>query len=390
MRKATKQSLIFSAVMIAVCVLLCLLPNDRLNEYSKIPRAKVRVDAVDNSALSPIGIVNTGAQTCTVTVLTGAHRGETALAANYQNGALDKDKLFVPGDTAYALIQGGNGSLSVTLIDHSRADTELLVFGALAVLLIAVGGVIGSGALISLAASVVIIWKLLIPLLLDGVNPVVSSFVTVLVLTALIDLLVAGFTKRCAAALLGSLAGTLVTFAMALLMTRWLKLDGGDIPYVVPLLSQSALQMNTRDLFIGMMFVANSGALMDLSMDVSVGCQEVQRHCLTISYRELLKSGMNIGRGVLGTMATTLLLAYSGNYLSMLMYFQGQGTPLLDVINLKYVASQLANTLVGSFGLVATAPLSALISATVYTRSRRSGKAAGNAGKLVQTPADAL
>jgi hypothetical protein len=61
MKKTTKQSLIFSAVMIAVCALLCLIPNERLNEYSKVPRADVRIDAVDNSALTPIGIVNTGA-----------------------------------------------------------------------------------------------------------------------------------------------------------------------------------------------------------------------------------------------------------------------------------------------------------------------------------------
>jgi len=368
MKKATKQSLIFSGVMIVVCVLLCLLPDPFLNQYSAVPRAQVRIDTVDNSDLLPIGIVYSGVQNCTVTVLTGAHRGESATGSNYLNTSLDKDKLFQPGDTAYALVQDGKNGLQITLVDHYRLDSELLIFGALSVALIAFGGIIGSGALISLAASAVVIWKLLIPLLLKGIDPVLASFATVLLLTALIDLLVAGFTRRCAVALLGSLAGTMVTFLLAMLFTGWLKLDGGDLPYVVPLLSQSALQVNTRDLYIGMMFIANSGALMDLSMDVSVGCQEVQRHCPDISRGLLLKSGLTIGRGVLGTMATTLMLAYSGNYLSMLMYFMGQGTPLTDVANLKYVASQLLNTLVGSFGLVATAPLSALVASVIYTR----------------------
>jgi uncharacterized membrane protein len=369
MKKATKQSLIFSAVMIVVCALLCLLPDPYLNEYSTVPRAQVRVDAVDNSDLLPIGIVYSGVQNCTVTVLTGAHKGESATGSNYLNTALDKDKLFEAGDTAYALVQDGKNGLQITLVDHYRAGAEGLILLALAVALIVFGGLIGSGALISLVASAVIIWKLLIPLLLKGIDPVIASFVTVLLLTALIDLLVAGFTKRCAVALLGSLAGTLVTCLLAVLLTGWLKLDGGDLPYVVPLLSQSALRVNVRDLYIGMMFIANSGALMDLSMDVSVGCQEVQRHCADISRSALLKSGMTIGRGVLGTMATTLMLAYSGNYLSMLMYFMGQGTPLTDVINLKYVASQFVNTLVGSFGLVATAPLSAVIASVIYTRA---------------------
>lgn len=179
-----------------------------------------------------------------------------------------------------------------------------------------------------------------------------ASFVTVIVLTVLIDVLVAGFSRRCLTAILGSVAGTVVTCLSAWGLTILLKLDGGDLPYVVPLLSQSAMRVDTRSLYIGMMFLANSGALMDLSMD--------------ISRRALMKSGLLVGRSVLGTMTTTLMLAYSGNYLSMLMYFAGQGTPLTDIINLKYVASQLLNTLVGSFGLAAAAPLTALIATGMY------------------------
>ena len=112
---------------------------------------------------------------------------------------------------------------------------------------------------------------------------------------------------------------------------------------------------------------------MDLSMDISVACEEIRRHQPQVTGPALFKSGIFLGRNVLGTMTTTLMLAYSGNYLSMLMYFVGQGTPILDIINLKYVASQLLNTLVGSFGLVAAAPLTALISAWAYTRSPDKG-----------------
>jgi uncharacterized membrane protein len=206
------------------------------------------------------------------------------------------------------------------------------------------------------------------------VNPILAAFVTVLVLTVLIDLLVAGFTRRCAVALMGSLSGTFVTCVLAVVFTDWLKLDGGDIPYLIPLLSQSSLQLDPRGLFIGMMFIANSGAVMDLSMDISVSCREVQLHSCGISRRELFKSGAEVGRNVLGTMATTLMLAYSGNYLSMLMYFAGQGTPPGDIVNLKYVSSQLLNTLVGSFGLVATAPLTAVIASVMYVPARKAEK----------------
>jgi len=376
MKKTTRrQSWILCGVMLVVCGLLCLLPDPYLNVSSTFPRAKVRIDAVDNSMLDAIGITYSGVQPCTVTVLDGAHRGQQCRSFNYLNSALDKDKLFVPGDTAWAMLQEQNGQLAVTLIDHYRLDAELMMVSLLALALIAFGGVVGSGAMVSLVASAVIVWKLLIPLLLRGIDPIAAAFVTVVVLTIIIDLLVAGFTRRCWVAICGSLAGTLVTCGASLLLTWLLKLDGGDLPYVVPLLAQSSMGIDTRALYIGMMFLANSGALMDLSMDLSVSLEEIRFHTPEISRGALMRSGLAVGRSVLGTMTTTLMLAYSGNYLSMLMYFVGQGTPLLDILNLKYIASQLLNTLVGSFGLVAAAPLTALIASIAYGKQEHRQKA---------------
>ena len=368
MKKHRRQSLIMCGVMLVVCALLCLLPDAQTNVTNAFPREQVRIDEVDNTMLDAIGITYNGVQVCRVTILTGERAGENHLSYNYLNSSLDKDKLFVPGDTAWAMLQPGSSKLVVTLIDHYRAETEMWIFVVLALALIVFGGVIGCGALVSLVASAVIVWKLLIPLLLQGVNPIAAAFVTVVALTVMIDLLVAGFTKRCAIAIAGSLAGTLVTCASAILLTHLLKLDGGDLPYVVPLLAQSSMTIDTRSLYIGMMFLANSGALMDLSMDVAVSLEEIRFHKPDISRTALIRSGLVVGRSVLGTMTTTLMLAYSGNYLSMLMYFAGQGTALMDVINFKYVASQLLNTLVGSFGLIAAAPLTAVIGGVFLTR----------------------
>ncbi len=367
MHRNRRRSLIMCAVMLVVCAALCLLP-DTQNVTGSFPRAQVRIDSVDNTLLDAIGIAYNGVQTCRVTVLTGEWAGQEVLSYNYMNSALDKDKLFAPGDVAWAMLQEGGRGLTVTLIDHYRARDEGLILLLLAGALMLFGGVIGCGALVSLIASAVIIWKLLIPLLLQGVSPIAAAFVTVVALTVIIDLLVAGPTRRCAVAVIGSLAGTVVTCAAAWGLTVLLKLDGGDLPYVVPLLAQSSMALDTRALSIGMMFLANSGALMDLSMDVSVSLEEIRFHRPDIPRAALLRSGLTVGRSVLGTMTTTLMLAYSGNYLSMLMYFAGQGTPLLDIINLKYVASQLLNTLVGSFGLVAAAPLTALVACGLYLR----------------------
>lgn len=370
-RLKSRQNWIFCAVMLVLCLLLCLIPDRYGNITSTFPRTKVRIDAVDNSLLDAVGIVYNGAQVCDVTVLGGDYAGQNARAYNYMNSALDKDKIFEAGDTAWAMLQGNGDALVVTLVDHYRADTLAWMVCLLAAALILFGGATGCGSMVSLVASAIVVWKLLIPLLLEGMDPILASFATVLILTIVIELLVAGFTRRCVVAILGAATGTVVTCVCAVLFTHLLKLDGGDLPYLVPLLSQSAMQIDSRSLYIGMMFLVSSGALMDLAMDVAVALDEIHRVKPDVSSKELLKSGLFVGRSSLSTMTTTLMLAYSGSYLSMMMYFVGQGTHILDLLNLKYVASQLLSTLIGSFGLVAAAPLTAMIASWIYVRGSR-------------------
>lgn len=369
MKSKKVRNWIFCLVIGLLTAACCLLPDPVSTASGSIPRVSVTVLSVDNSALQPLGIVYSGVQEVTAEITSGDHAGMVVEGSNYLNAALDKDKLFEVGDRAVAMLHMSGGIPSaLTLIDHDRLGTQGLLFGLFGLLLILLGGVSGCGALVSLAASGVLLWKIFIPLLLKGYSPIWLALALVLVLTAVIDILVSGFRKQTLVALLGSLAGTSVTCVLAVLFGDLLKLDGGHLPYIVPLLSQSALTLNTRELFFAMVFIANSGALMDLSMDIASACNELHLHCPEISRRALLRSGMSVGRSVIGTMSTTLLLAYSGSYLSMLLYFAGQGTPLIDIVNYRFVASEVLITLVGSFGLVTVAPLTALIAATLYTR----------------------
>ena len=79
-----------------------------------------------------------------------------------------------------------------------------------------------------------------------------------------------------------------------------------------------------------------------------------------LSWWEAAKSGMNVGRAAMGTMTTTLLFAYSGGYVALLMVFMAQGTPISNILNYKYVAAEMIHTVIGSFGLVTVAPCTAL------------------------------
>ena len=115
-------------------------------------------------------------------------------------------------------------------------------------------------------------------------------------------------------------------------------------------------------------FIGSSGAMMDLTVDVSAAVYEVVQKRPDLGWIEAVKSGLHVGRAAMGTMTTTLLLAYSGGYIALLMVFMAQGTPIINMLNYKYVTSEIIHTLVGSFGLVLAAPLTALTSGYFLTR----------------------
>ncbi len=365
-----RRNWIFCLVVGLGCILLGFLPSGpALSGTTPAPRAQVRVLSVNNDQLSPLGIAYSGAQSCEVEVLEGEYKGTKITAVNHLNSALDKDKLFEAGDRGLAALYAKDGTLqAVTLIDHYRLGMQGLLFALFGVLLIAFAGFSGLGALISLVASVMVVWKLLIPWMLVGYSPILGALLVVTLLTVMIDLLVAGLSRISLVAILGSLLGTGVTCLLSMLFGSLLKLDGSNLPYVVPLIAQQHMQINLRDIFFAMVFIANSGALMDLSMDIASACEEVRQHRPDIGCKALMLSGFSVGRNVIGTMTTTLMLAYSGSYLSLLMYFAGQGTPIIDIVNLKYVASEVLITLVGSFGLVTVAPFTAVASSVLLRR----------------------
>ena len=120
--------------------------------------------------------------------------------------------------------------------------------------------------------------------------------------------------------------------------------------------------LNLTEIFIASIFIASSGAVMDVAVDITSAVAEVVEKKPDITRTEAIKSGINVGRSIMGTMMTTLLLAYSGGYIGLLMVFMAQGTPIINILNLKYVSSEILHTLVGSFGLITVAPFTAIAS----------------------------
>lgn len=361
-----------TALTLVACLLLVWIDLGPGQPVAEGVKVRGRVLEIDNSDLMEIGLVCQGSQKLQVELLSGPQKGVVYSAVNHLRAQMDLDKLFVPGDVVLVgLYDGANPETSTLNVqDHYRIGWTVLLVGVFAVLLLAFGGMTGLKSLLSFVFSCLVLWKLMIPLCLKGINPLLVSLGIVCLLTAVILFLVAGLNRKGLTAFCGAFTGVVVSCLLAWLFTAWFRINGAVMPYSQALLYSGYESLNLAQIYISAIFVGSSGAVMDLGMDVAAGMAEVVKQNPRITRGALTMAGIRIGRSVVGTMTTTLLLAYSGGYLTLMMTFAAQGTSPVDFLNNPYVASELVKTIIGSFGLVLVAPLTALCGGCFLGNSR--------------------
>ncbi|MBQ9768272.1 MAG: YibE/F family protein [Lachnospiraceae bacterium] len=376
-KKIEGKSLQYHAPVI-VCMLLIfvllLLPTGYENavQYQTAERCVGEVIEVDNSGIIDTGLVRSGEQRCVLKIQNGEFKDETVIGVNMLQGSLEQDKLFSVGDKAQVVISHAQDAITnVTMIDHYRIPGEVFMAIGFVAFLVLFAGRTGVRAIFSFILTVLALWKLLVPLYLRGWNPIWVGLAVTLLLTTLIISLVYGFDRRCGAAVSGSFLGILVTAVLGILFTDLFKIHGAVMSYSESLLYAGYQSLNLTQIFMASIFLGSSGAVMDLSVDITSAVHEVVEKRPDISRLEAIRSGMNVGRAAMGTMTTTLLLAYSGGYIALLMVFMAQGTPLTHIFNYKYVAAELIHTVIGSFGLVTVAPFTAVCAGALLAGQKK-------------------
>jgi len=351
-------------ITLIAIILLILLPNKFPQKiYENTERVSARVISTDENFIVNNGLIKVGDQLCEIEILQGKFKGRTITGTNRLSGSLEQDKLFKAGDKVLVTVDyTGDTIRVVTLVDHYRLNYELLLVGIFVVVLVSFAGIVGIKSILSFIFTVLAMWKVLIPLFLLGYNPIIVGMVTTLILICVIIGLVYGLDKRSLAAILGSISGALVTCFMALFFVSKFKIHGAVMSFSESLLYSGYESLNLTKIFIASIFIASSGAVMDVAVDITSAVSEVVEKKPEITKLEAVKSGINVGRSIMGTMMTTLLLAYSGGYIGLLMVFMAQGTPIINILNLKYVSSEILHTLIGSFGLITVAPFTAIAS----------------------------
>ena len=359
--------------LILIGILICLPTGyeDALI-YQGTERAVGKVVETDNSAIITSGLIQSGEQSCMLEIENGNFKGKILEGVNFLSGSLEKDKIFKEGDRALLTIScQGDTIRSVVISDHYRLDKEVILLAVFAVFLIIFAGKIGFQAILSFFITILMIWKILVPCYLKGYSPVWVGIGITAVLTAIIIFFVYGLDKRTLTAVSGALLGITTTCILGILFTGLFKIHGAVMTSSESLLYSGYQDLDLTSIFMASIFIGASGAMMDLAVDITSAVWEVIGKKPDISAPEAILSGLRVGRAATGTMTTTLLLAYSGGYISLLMVFMAQGTPVDHILNYKYVAAEVLDTVVGSFGLVTVAPFTALMAGLLLTRRKK-------------------
>lgn len=351
------------------CILLVFIPTGfETSRSADSYLEKAEVLSVDNEGMEHRQIVYTGTQDVEIELESGPHKGSRVLVVNPLSGKMEYDEIYKPGDHILVEYKLHEGKINLAFTrGYYRLNHELLLVALFAVLLFSVAGFTGLKALLSFAFAGLMIWKVLVPLFMKDIAPIPVSLAVTAALTGSVSFLVGGWTKKGLTCFLGAFSGLILTWILAKISFSGFHLNGAVRPYTENLFYTGYAHLDFNGIFLSGIFLACSGAVMDLAMDIAASIAEIKKKKSDISPRELFVSGMAVGRSVVGTMTTTLLLAYSGGYIALLMNFMGLGYPLEQILNINFVSAEVLNTLVGSFGLVAVAPLTAAVGALLYS-----------------------
>lgn len=364
-----RHELLFSLVIAAICVILAFLDVAHIPAAPSGLHSRALVTAVDNSNVKTNLIVKTNFQKLTVKLLDGPYKDQELSVVNLLTGKMELDEFYEVGKIILVEYKASDGKpVNALARGYYRLRLELVLITLFALLLFAVAGITGLKAILSFVFTAMVLWKLFFPLLLKGFSPLPTGLCIVTILTGVICFSVGGLSRRGLSTFAGSMLGLLLTCGLAILFTNLFRLHGAVRPFAEMLLYSGYYSLNLTHIFAASVFIACAGAVMDLSMDIAATMDELKHKHPRIGLFEHMRSGLRVGRAVTGTMTTTLLLAYSASHICMFMVFLAKGLPAANLLNAPFVAAEVLNILVGSFGVVAVAPCTVAISALLYRR----------------------
>lgn len=337
-----------------------------------------------------------GSQTVTVEMLSGEFKGKRFQLQNELStwyGTLLKE-----GDPVIVGYTTENGEISGNMVisDYDRTVPLLIVIGLFMLITVLVGGKIGLKSILGLVLTFVCIFTLMIPQLLSGSDTLTTVFGMCALVTVVEFVVLDGANKKTFCAILGTLAGVLLAAVFAKVSEALLRVDGYNMKTVDSMIEDlgshrlwqqmingnvfASLQIS--DLLVGGILIAALGAVNDVAMSISSAMNELITVNPELTRKDLFRSGMNIGRDMVGTMTNTLILAVAGNGLVLMIFYTIMEPTWYMIIDSSFLPIEVLQALASSAGVILAVPLTVVIGMFLYGHSAKK-----NAKKAKRTAA---
>ncbi len=266
------------------------------------------------------------------------------------------------------LPEGGLGEDAYVFVEFERKAPLAFLTIAFALLVILFGRRRGALSLIGLAMSLLVVVKFIVPAILEGKPPLVVALVGAMAVMFATIPLTHGVGIKTVAAMLGATAALLLTATLAVLFVKVAHITGLSSEEVTLLRSASAGKLSPEGLILAGIVIGALGVLDDVTVSQASTVLALRRANPAQRLGELYRGAIDVGRDHLGATVNTLVLAYAGAALPVLLIFSTQGTGFSSAINRENVAEEVVATLVGSIGLIAALPLTTLLAALLAAR----------------------
>lgn len=308
-----------------------------------------------------------GRQVLAIEVLTGKYKGEIQEVVN--NIDQGHNVLTHEGQHVIVGITENDDGPAIWIYNHKRSTTLYVLVGLFLLVLLYFGGKQGLYAIVALLFTATMFIFIMIPCIFNGIHAMMIAVICAIISCVVSFLLIGGFNQKSMIAIIGTMMGIVTAGLIAYVFGKLTYLTGLNMDkgtQVVYVALEYGVKI--RGLLFASILIASMGAVMDVSMSIASSMQEIYELNKNISFRKLFESGMSIGKDIMGTMANTLILAFMGGSLGLMLILWGYNMEFIQLINMPFLSVELIQGLAGSIGIVLTVPFTALVAGFLYTK----------------------
>lgn len=312
-------------------------------------------------------------QVATIKILSGQFKGEEIVLDNMLTSNPAYDIILSKGNKVI-LHQEQNTDIIATVEDVDffiadiKRDTQIWIFaGIFALLLVLIGRRKGINSIIAIITTVGLIFCVLMPLVLQGICPILCAILVGVLSTIVTIYLVGGFNPKSTSAVVGT-SISLVFSGILAIIAIWLAHLTGFAGEENNFLYSARPDLSFKGILAASIIIAALGALMDTAISIASTINEIHETDNSLSIKALFKSGMNVGKDIIGTMSNTLILVYLGSSLPLVLL--STNIDLNKFFNLNQVATEILSALIGSIAILACVPITAIVAAYLIKKHK--------------------